>query len=57
MPWEIAYVRLGLRVKDVIDVRYSFYKFSFQKQPSRVASVKMCSENMQQIYRRTTISK
>ena len=53
MPWEIAYVRLGLRVKDVIDVRYSFYKFSFQKQPSSVASVK----SMQQIYRRTTISK
>ena len=53
MPWEIACVQLGLLVKDVIDVRYGSYKFSFQKQPFRSVPMKRCSDNMQQIYRRT----
>ena len=31
--------------------------FSVQKQPSRSVLKKMCSENMQQIYRRTPMTK
>ena len=43
--WLWMYVELGLRILIV------------QEQPSRVVFKKRCSENMQQIYRRTPIPK
>ena len=38
-------------------VKTHHFGFDRQKQPSRGALIKRCSENMQQIYRRTTIPK
>ena len=32
-------------------------KLNWQKQPSRAVLIKRCSENMQQIYRRTPMTK
>ena len=36
---------------------FIYARSEFQKQPSRVVSRKRCSENMQQIYKRTPIPK
>ena len=48
----------GLSKQMDIFLTYSFFKCSnFQKQPSRGVLRKRCSENMQQIYRRTPMPK
>ena len=47
-------------VTEVIVIRGVFrtlLNINYQKQPSRSVIIKRCSENMQQIYRRTRMSK